>query len=85
MWGYEPSVEAMEGLLHLFAHDRSLIGPDLARLRYEASVRPGVQEAYRAMFPAPRQRALDALTHPRRRDRGDHARRRSSCTAGTTR
>jgi 2-hydroxymuconate-semialdehyde hydrolase len=63
VWGYEPSVDAMEGLLHLFAHDRSLIGPDLARLRYEASVRPGVQEAYRAMFPAPRQRALDALTH----------------------
>ena len=64
MWGYEPSVEAMEGLLHLFAFDRSLIGPDLARLRYEASVRPGVQEAYRAMFPAPRQAALDAMTHP---------------------
>jgi 2-hydroxymuconate-semialdehyde hydrolase len=63
VWGYEPSVDAMEGLLHLFAHDRSLIGPDLARLRYEASIRPGVQEAYRAMFPAPRQRALDALTH----------------------
>lgn len=63
VWGYEPSVEAMEGLLHLFAHDRDLIGPDLARLRYEASVRPGVQEAYRAMFPAPRQRALDAMTH----------------------
>lgn len=64
VWGYEPSVEAMEGLLHLFAYDRALIGPDLARLRYEASVRPGVHEAYRAMFPAPRQRALDAMTHP---------------------
>lgn len=63
VWGYEPSVEAMEGLLHLFAYDRDLIGPDLARLRYEASMRPGVQEAYRAMFPAPRQRALDAMTH----------------------
>jgi 2-hydroxymuconate-semialdehyde hydrolase len=63
VWGYEPSVDAMEGLLHLFAHDRSLIGPDLARLRYEASVRPGVQEAYREMFPVPRQRALDAMTH----------------------
>jgi 2-hydroxymuconate-semialdehyde hydrolase len=64
VWGYEPSVEAMEGLLHLFAYDRELIGPDLARLRYEASMRPGVQEAYQAMFPAPRQRALDAMTHP---------------------
>jgi 2-hydroxymuconate-semialdehyde hydrolase len=64
VWGYEPSVEAMEGLLHLFAYDRALIGPDLARARYEASIRPGVQEAYRAMFPAPRQLALDAMTHP---------------------
>ena len=64
VWGYEPSVAAMEGLLHLFAYDRALIGPDLARLRYEASMRPGVQEAYRAMFPDPRQRALDAMTHP---------------------
>jgi 2-hydroxymuconate-semialdehyde hydrolase len=63
VWGYEPSVEAMEGLLHLFAYDRSQVGPDLARLRYEASIRPGVQEAYSAMFPAPRQTALDAMTH----------------------
>src|SRR5574343_1302321 len=30
VWGYEPSVEAMDGLLHLFAYDRSLVGPDLA-------------------------------------------------------
>ena len=64
VWGYEPSVEAMEGLLHLFAFDRTLIGADLARQRYEASVRPGVQEAYRSMFPAPRQAAVDAMTHP---------------------
>lgn len=63
VWGYEPSVEAMEGLLDLFAFDRALIGPDLARQRYEASTRPGVQEAYRSMFPAPRQAALDAMTH----------------------
>lgn len=63
VWGYEPSVAAMESLLDLFAYDRTLTGPDLARLRYAASIRPGVQEAYRAMFPAPRQAALDALTH----------------------
>ena len=63
VWGYEPSVEAMEGLLHLFSYDRSLIGPDLARLRFEASTRPGVQEAYSSMFPAPRQAAVDAMTH----------------------
>ena len=63
VWGYEPSVAAMESLLHLFAYDRDLVGEDLARLRYEASMRPGVQEAYARMFPAPRQAALDAMTH----------------------
>jgi 2-hydroxymuconate-semialdehyde hydrolase len=63
VWGYEPSVAAMEGLLHLFAYDTSLMGPDLAELRYQASMRPGAQEAFSAMFPAPRQRALDAMTH----------------------
>jgi 2-hydroxymuconate-semialdehyde hydrolase len=54
----------MEALLALFSYDSSLIGPDLARLRYEASTRPGVQEAYASMFPAPRQAAVDAMTHP---------------------
>ncbi|MBW0114419.1 alpha/beta fold hydrolase [Pseudonocardia sp. KRD-169] len=64
VWGYEPSVENMAALLELFAYDRSLLGPDLARLRYEASIRPGVHESYSAMFPAPRQDGVDALALP---------------------
>ena len=32
------------------------------RSRLEAATRPGVQEAFSAMFPAPRQRSVDALT-----------------------
>lgn len=63
VWGYEPSVENMAALLELFAYDRSLLGPDLAELRYRASIRPGVQESFARMFPAPRQAALDAMTH----------------------
>lgn len=63
VWGYEPSVDAMEELLEIFAHDRGLVGRDLAELRYRASIRPGVQEAFSSMFPAPRQQALDAITH----------------------
>lgn len=63
VWGYEPSVEAMAGLLEFFAYDQALVGPDLAELRYRASIRPGVQESFAAMFPAPRQQALDAITH----------------------
>lgn len=63
VWGYEPSVAAMAGLLELFAYDPTAVGPDLADLRFRASTRDGVQEAYRRMFPAPRQSALDAITH----------------------
>jgi 2-hydroxymuconate-semialdehyde hydrolase len=61
VWGYQPSLPAMRGLLDLFAYDRSLVNDDLARLRYEASVRPGFQESFAAMFPAPRQRWVDAM------------------------
>ena len=54
-WGYTPSLENMRKLLDLFAYNRALVTDELAQLRYEASMRPGVQEAYAAMFPAPRQ------------------------------
>ena len=39
-----------------FAWDRSLVNDELAELRYRASVRPGFQESFASMFPAPRQR-----------------------------
>ena len=60
-WGYTPSVENMRKLLDLFAYDRSLVSDELAELRYKASIRPGMQEAFSAMFPAPRQRWIDAM------------------------
>jgi 2-hydroxymuconate-semialdehyde hydrolase len=60
-WGYTPSVENMRKLLDLFAFDRSLVSDELAELRYKASIRPGMQEAFSAMFPAPRQRWIDAM------------------------
>lgn len=63
VWGYEPSVEAMAGLLRIFTATPADGIDELARLRYEASIRPGVQEAYARMFPAPRQRWVDALAH----------------------
>jgi 2-hydroxymuconate-semialdehyde hydrolase len=61
VWGYTPSFEAMRHLLDVFAFDRGLVTDELAQLRYEASIRPGLQEAFAAMFPAPRQRWVDAL------------------------
>ena len=54
-WGYTPSLDNMRKLLDLFAYNRALVTDELAQLRYEASMRSGVQEAYAAMFPAPRQ------------------------------
>lgn len=64
VWGYTPSFEKMRRMMDLFAYDRSIVTDDLARMRYEASLQPGLQEAYAAMFPAPRQRAIEALCSP---------------------
>lgn len=64
VWGYTPSIEAMRGLLDLFAYDRRLVNDELAQMRYQASIRPGFQESFAAMFPAPRQRWVDAMASP---------------------
>jgi 2-hydroxymuconate-semialdehyde hydrolase len=64
VWGYEPSFEAMRGLLDIFAYSRALVTDELAELRYQASIRPGFQESFSAMFPAPRQRWVDAMASP---------------------
>ena len=61
VWGYEPSVANMRNMMDLFAYDRSLVTDELAQLRYEASIQPGFQETFSQMFPAPRQRSVDAL------------------------
>lgn len=62
VWGYEPSFEAMRGIMDYFAWSRELVSDELAELRYQASIRPGFQESFAAMFPAPRQRWVDAMT-----------------------
>lgn len=61
VWGYTPSFENMRRIMDVFAYDRNLVNDELARLRYEASIRPGFQESFSAMFPAPRQRWVDAM------------------------
>lgn len=61
VWGYEPSFENMRKLLDIFAFDRNLVSDELAELRYQASIRPGFQASFSAMFPAPRQRWVDSL------------------------
>lgn len=62
VWGYVPSMPNMRKLLDIFAYDRGLVNDELAELRYQASIRPGYQESYEMMFPAPRQRWVDALS-----------------------
>jgi 2-hydroxymuconate-semialdehyde hydrolase len=64
VWGYTPSITTMRGLLDIFAFNPALATDELAQLRYQASIQPGFQEAFAAMFPAPRQRWVDAMVSP---------------------
>jgi len=61
VWGYQPTLANMRALLDIFAFNRALLTDELAQLRYEASIRPGFQESFAAMFPPPRQRGVDAM------------------------
>lgn len=61
VWGYTPSIDNMRHLMDLFAYDRKLVTDELANIRYQASIRPGFQESFSAMFPAPRQRWIEAM------------------------
>lgn len=63
-WGYTPSLANMRALLDIFAFDRSRVTDELAQLRYQASIQPGFQESFAAMFPAPRQRWVEAMQSP---------------------
>lgn len=65
VWGYRPSLDAMRDLVRLFAFDpRYAEDDELVRLRYEASADPATAERYAALFPAPRQRWVDASVIP---------------------
>lgn len=64
VWGYQPGIDSMRRIMNYFAYDRSRVTDELAEVRYRASIEPGVQEAFSAMFPAPRQRWVDGLASP---------------------
>jgi 2-hydroxy-6-oxo-octa-2,4-dienoate hydrolase len=61
VWGYTPSFENMRKVLDVFAYSRELVPDELAEVRYRASMQPGFQESYGSMFPAPRQRWVEAM------------------------
>jgi pimeloyl-ACP methyl ester carboxylesterase len=64
VWGYEPSIENMRRVLDYFAYSRELVNDELAEVRFRASTQEGFQESFSAMFPAPRQRWVEAQTTP---------------------
>ena len=64
VWGYQPSFENMRKVLDFFAYSRELVNDELAEVRYRGSIQPGFQESFAAMFPAPRQRWVDAMAVP---------------------
>ena len=65
IWGYEASLDEMRELIKLFSYNQEAANnEELVRLRYEASMRPDVKQAFEAMFPEPRQQKLDELALP---------------------
>lgn len=61
VWGYQPSAQAMRDLMETFAYNAGLVTDAIVESRYQASIRPGAQEAFSRLFPEPRQGRLDAL------------------------
>jgi pimeloyl-ACP methyl ester carboxylesterase len=65
VWGYTPDLDRMREIIGMFAWDqRYAADSELVRLRYEQSLDPASREPYEAMFPAPRQAAIDAVVIP---------------------
>jgi len=61
VWGYTPSLTNMQELIGIFAYNRAMMPPELAKGRYEGSIQPGFQESFSSMFPAPRQAGVEAM------------------------
>lgn len=65
VWGYTPSLANMRKLIaEDFVFDPALATDELVKMRFEASTQPGFQESYASLFPAPRQRWVDAIATP---------------------
>lgn len=69
VWGFyqDPSLVMFRNIIRWFVYDDTFLGDRLetiARTRYEAAMNPDVERSFRAMFPAPRQRAIDDLVVP---------------------
>jgi 2-hydroxymuconate-semialdehyde hydrolase len=66
LWGFyeNPSVTRFRNIIRWFVYDDAFLGDrldSLAKTRFEAAMNPDVRRSYMAMFPAPRQTAIDEL------------------------
>jgi len=66
LWGFydDPNVQTFRNLIRWFVYDDGFLADRLdsiAQTRFEAALNPDVQRSFEAMFPAPRQTAIDDL------------------------
>lgn len=64
VWGFDGTLEGMRRVMGFFAYDEKLTTDELAEVRFAGATQPGFQESFSAMFPAPRQRWVEAMTTP---------------------
>ena len=69
LWGFfeDPSERGLGNIFRWFVYDETFIADRLesiAKARYEAAMQDDVRRSFTAMFPAPRQKAIDELVIP---------------------
>jgi 2-hydroxymuconate-semialdehyde hydrolase len=69
IWGFyeDPTLSAMKNAIGWFAYEESLIRErleEMARMRLDAALRPEVRRSFEAMWPRPKQEAIDQLVVP---------------------
>lgn len=66
LWGFydDPTVQTFRNIIRWFVYDDAFLTDRLdsiAQTRFEAAMEPDVQRSFEAMFPSPRQNAIDDL------------------------
>ena len=69
IWGFydSPSEDLMRLAMQWFAYDPAFLGDrlgEIAAARFKAAMQPEIRAAFSSMFPAPREKALEALEVP---------------------
>lgn len=64
LWDFEPTADHMRRAMSAMAWNQDLITDELIAMRLKACARPGALDHFKRLFPAPRQRWLDAQVLP---------------------